>query len=322
MENAKASNTADRELVMQRTINAPKELVYQMWTTPEHIVKWWGPYGFSNTIEEMDVRAGGIWRYNMIAADGTVFPNKILYEEVVPNERLVYLHGGEEGYSDISFHVTVIFEAVEGQTRVTMKMVFASAAEKKRILEVSNGVEGNRQLMNRLEYLLAFKTADSVFTISRVFDAPVEQLYQVHSEAEHLAKWWGPKEATTHVKDFRFTPGGIFHYSMEAEDGRKMWGRLVYKDIVPQERIVLINSFSDEVGGITKAPMMGDWPLETLCAMSFEDVGGKTKLTVQAVPIKATDAQHKAFVAGHESMNQGYGGMYEELTAYLEQLNN
>lgn len=66
-----------------------------MWTDPKHIA-WWGPNGFTNTIHEMNVKPGGVWRFIMHGPDGTDYPNKILFIEVVKPERLVYTHGSDE----------------------------------------------------------------------------------------------------------------------------------------------------------------------------------------------------------------------------------
>src|ERR1700752_5075895 len=105
-----ATNTADREIVLSRLLNAPRELVFAVWTDPKHIAEWWGPNGFTNTIHEMEVKPGGVWLLTMHGPDGTDYPNKIVYEEIVKPEKLVYSHGsGMEG--DPGFHVTITFEA-------------------------------------------------------------------------------------------------------------------------------------------------------------------------------------------------------------------
>ena len=91
------SKTEDREIVLSRLIDAPRELVFNAWTDPKHIGHWWGPRGFSVTTHEMDVRAGGTWRFIMHGPEGRDYPNKIIYLEVAKPEGLVYRHSGEEG---------------------------------------------------------------------------------------------------------------------------------------------------------------------------------------------------------------------------------
>src|SRR5262245_13248260 len=123
---AQANNatTVDREIVLSRLFNAPRELVWSVWTDPNHVSKWWGPRGFTTTTESMDVRPGGMWLYTMHGPDGTKYPNKIFYREIVEPERIVYDHGGGEGdLADAEFVATTTFEAQGGKTKVTMRSV-------------------------------------------------------------------------------------------------------------------------------------------------------------------------------------------------------
>ncbi len=95
---------SDREIVMTRVFDAPREVVFEMWTDPKHLVHWWGPRGFTTTIQEMDVRPGGLWRKIMHGPDGANYPNHSVFLEVVKPERLVYKHGGhKEGGSSVVF---------------------------------------------------------------------------------------------------------------------------------------------------------------------------------------------------------------------------
>src|SRR5271156_6753607 len=87
-------DTGDREIVITRIVDAPRELVWEAWTDPKHVAQWWGPRGFSTTIEEMDVRPGGVWRHTMHGPDGTNYPNKSVFTEVVKHERIAFSHGG------------------------------------------------------------------------------------------------------------------------------------------------------------------------------------------------------------------------------------
>src|SRR5580704_7290369 len=92
--NTSVENTSDREIVVSRVFDAPRQLVWKAWTDPTQIVKWWGPNGFTTTIEEMDVRPGGSWKLIMHSPDGKDFPNRSVFLEVVEPERIVYSHGG------------------------------------------------------------------------------------------------------------------------------------------------------------------------------------------------------------------------------------
>jgi len=92
-----AAKAAEREIVMTRVFDAPRELVFQAWTDPMHVAQWWGPEGFSTTIHEMDVRPGGVWRLTMHGPDGRDYKNKMVFLEVARPERLVYKARSRKG---------------------------------------------------------------------------------------------------------------------------------------------------------------------------------------------------------------------------------
>ena len=126
-----------------------RELVFQAWTDPEHIVQWWGPDGFRTTIHEMDVRPGGVWRFVMHGPDGTDYKNEVQYLEIVRPERLVYLH-----VSTPKFQMTVTFEDRAGKTELTMRMRFDSAQQRETVARQFGAVEGAKQTLGRLaDYL-------------------------------------------------------------------------------------------------------------------------------------------------------------------------
>lgn len=149
------SNTADREIVITRDFDAPRALVFEAWTQPQHIVQWWGPTGFTNTDLGMDVRPGGSWRFVMHGPDGTDYPNKILYHEVVRPERLVYDHSDDVDAGGIHFQVTVSFTEHAGKTRLTMRMLFDSQAIRDQVVRDVGAIEGANQTLDRLAEHLA-----------------------------------------------------------------------------------------------------------------------------------------------------------------------
>lgn len=143
-------NTADREIVTARVVDAPRERVWTAWTDREQVAQWSGPNGFTNTIHEMELRPGGVWRFVMHGPDGTDYKNTNIYEEIVEPERLVYLH--ETGPR---FRATATFEEQNGRTTVTTRMVFPTAEERDRTVKVFGAVEGARQMLGRLAEHLA-----------------------------------------------------------------------------------------------------------------------------------------------------------------------
>jgi len=154
------TNTQDREIIITRLINAPRELVFQAWTDVKHLEKWWGPNGFSTTTKEFVFKPGGEWFHTMHGPDGTDYPNEIFYEVIIPPERIEYSHGGGDdvGVNDAQFHVTVTFDDENGKTRVTMKSVFQTAKQLNYVVEKYHAIEGGEQHLSRLdEYVTAHK---------------------------------------------------------------------------------------------------------------------------------------------------------------------
>lgn len=149
---ATASENSDREIVVSRTFDAPRELVWQAMTDPHHVVHWWGPRGFTTTIEQMDVCPGGVWKQTLHGPDGANYPNKSIFKEVVPPERIVYSHGGgREGGPGSSFVATWTFEVVSPrQTKVTMRLVFGSAEARDFVVKEFSALEGGKQTLERL----------------------------------------------------------------------------------------------------------------------------------------------------------------------------
>ena len=155
--------------------------------------------------------------------------------------------------------------------------------------------------------------------ITREFNAPRELVFKMWTEAEHLAKWWGPKGFTIKVSKLDVAPGGIFLYCMAGE-GFEMWGKFVYLEVMPPERLIFISSFSDKDGNITRAPFSATWPLEVMNTLTLTELDGKTTLTIEGGPHNATDEEMDTFRAGIPSMNQGFGGTFDQLDGYLATL--
>lgn len=159
--------------------------------------------------------------------------------------------------------------------------------------------------------------AHKPFVISRTFNASREAVFDAFTRPEAINRWWGPKGFTVITSNMDLRPGGRYHYGMRAPNGMEMWGKSVYREIVRPERLVFVNSFSDADGGISRHPMSPDWPLELFSTLIFEDVGGRTKLTITWVPINPTEKERVTFDGGHDSMKQGWTGTLDQLEGYL-----
>ncbi len=149
MENAKNS-THDRELLLSRTLNAPVALVWEVWTQAEHIVNWWGPDGFTNTINRMDFTPGGEWDLIMHGPDGTDYKNKSIFREIIRHKKIVYEH-----VSAPRFTATISFEEQGEQTFITWHMLFESAEEFIRTVKTFKADEGLKQNLEKLGRYLA-----------------------------------------------------------------------------------------------------------------------------------------------------------------------
>lgn len=320
-----ARDTADREIVITRMIDAPRDLVFEVWTDAKHLAAWWGPTGFTTTTSAFDMRPGGVWRFVMHGPNGRDYQNRITYDEIVRPERIVYRHGGSDDVEPVQFQTTVTFEDIAGKTKLTMRALFPSAAERDRVVKEYGAVEGGEQTIGRLADYVAemaaegrsARAAGEDFVISRVFDASRDLVWQAWTEAKHLAQWWGPKGCTIRVVKLDFRPGGIFHYAMQWQSGHDMWGRFIYREIAAPERLVFVNSFSDADGGITRAPFKDTFPLEIANTLTLSEQDGKTTLTLRGGPINATEEERKTFIGMFGSMQQGFGGTFDQLAAYL-----
>ena len=298
-----------RTISATRVFDAPRELVFDAFTDAKHISNWWGPRGFTTTTHEMDVRPGGTWRFVMHGPDGTDYDNEIVYLEVVRPERLVYTHGPAP-----IFDVTITFKEEGRKTRMTMHSIFASAEMRDQVAEESGAIGGMHQMLDRLEEKLGEKNA---FVISRAFDAPRDLVFRVWTQCEHLEHWWGPKGATvTHCTN-NPRPGGKMHYAMRMPDGTAVWGRWVYRELAPPERLVFISSFADPEGGLARHPFSEEWPLQLLTTVTFDEQDGGTLVTVLWSPYDANDRERATFDANHASMRGGWGGTFDALGGYL-----
>jgi uncharacterized protein YndB with AHSA1/START domain len=156
--------------------------------------------------------------------------------------------------------------------------------------------------------------------ISRTFGVSRDTLWKCFTDPECMRQWWGPKGVTIIASKMDLRSGGAYHYGMRTPDGKEMWGKFVYREIAPPERLVFVNSFSDEQGGLTRHPLAPSWPIEMLSTFSFVEAGGRTTFTVTWMPLNPTPEERATFDGGHDSMKQGWTGTMEQLAAYLAKL--
>ncbi|RNB77318.1 SRPBCC family protein [Brevibacillus panacihumi] len=150
--NNNAAQVGEREIVITRVFEAPRDLVFDAWTKEEHLSKWWGPQGFTTTIQKFEMKPGGTWQFIMHSPDGVDFPNTNIFVEVVKPERIVIKH-------DVFPHflATTVFEDLNGMTKLTYRTVFE---ETDAVFDKvkTYAVPGAEQTMDRLEEHLASMT--------------------------------------------------------------------------------------------------------------------------------------------------------------------
>jgi uncharacterized protein YndB with AHSA1/START domain len=143
------NNTSDRELLITRILDAPVELVWEVWTSPEHLALWWGPNGFTNTIQEMDLQPGGEWNLVMHGPDGTDYKNKSIFKEIIPFKKIVYEH-----ITGPKFVATITFESQGEQTNLSWHMLFDTVEEFIQTVKTFKADEGLKQNIEKLQVYL------------------------------------------------------------------------------------------------------------------------------------------------------------------------
>jgi uncharacterized protein YndB with AHSA1/START domain len=143
----------DREIVTRRVIEAPRQLVFRAWTEPRRLARWFGPHGFTTTTHSFEFRPGGVWDFEMHGPDGTTYPNRIEWGEIVPPERIAFRQGGRADDPD-AFETTVTFAEHAGATEITLRALLNSKAQRDYLAEHYGAVEGGRETLERLEAYL------------------------------------------------------------------------------------------------------------------------------------------------------------------------
>lgn len=305
-----------RTIVTTRVIEAPRELVFDAFSDPAHLARWWGPNGFSTTTSRFDFKPGGEWRFVMHGPDGRDYQNRITFDEIVRPERIAYRHGGGDDAEPIHFQNVITFEDLGGRTRITMNALFPSKEARDFVIRDHQADEGGRQTLGRLAQFVE----GDLLIITRTLNASRDLVWQLWTDAVHLSQWWGPKGFIWIQGTVDLRPGGLFHYGMKGPNGQEMWGRFAFHAVVAPERLEFVNSFSDKDGGIIRAPFAADWPLEIYNTLTLTEENGKTVLTLRGAPINATETECERFRLMKPSLNQGFAGTFEQLEAYLAQL--
>jgi uncharacterized protein YndB with AHSA1/START domain len=156
---------SNNQLAITRILNAPRELVWEVWTKPEHIAKWWGPNGFTNTIHNMDVRPGGEWNFIMHGSDGRDYNNKIVFNKIVKPELITYTHMVYP-----RFEVVVTFKKYGAKTKLNMVMTFSSEADYRFAMDQVGAEKGLIQTIGRLKVFVENMYGDNSAIMHTIYN--------------------------------------------------------------------------------------------------------------------------------------------------------
>ncbi len=155
------------------------------------------------------------------------------------------------------------------------------------------------------------------FTMSHLFKAPRQKVWDAWANPGTLTQWFGPKGSTMTIVSADIRPGGAVHSHMDFPGGSRIWAKFVYREVSPPSRLVWEHSFSDEQANIADSPFGGPWPKVLLNSVTFEDEGEHTRARLTSTPLDASDEEATEFGKAIGSMNGGWGGSFEVLKELL-----
>jgi uncharacterized protein YndB with AHSA1/START domain len=308
-----------QEVLVTSIYNAPRELVYKTVTDPLLVPKWWGPSWMKTTVYKMNVMPGGIWRFLQQDKEGKEYGFHGVYHDVVAPERLVYTTEFEGLPGHVSLHTDQYTER-EGITICTALTVFQSLEDRDQMLQWGME-EGTIETTARLNDLLAkiniqprkemrmeqHEKNEQCITITRIFDAPRERVWERWTEPGQFMCWWGPKDFTSPYAKFDLRPGGKYLSCMRGPDGKEYWDTGTYEEIIEPHRIVYTNSFADEHGNVVPASYYGmgsDKPMEMEVELTLEDLDGKTRMTLELCGLAAGEMIEQARAGWDQSFDK------------------
>jgi len=309
---------SSNELRLTRVYDAPVRAVWDAWTIPEQVEKWWGPRGFTLTTHHKDLRVGGNWRYTMHGPDGVDYPNIATYFVVEPYKKLIYDHGATDERPAL-FRVTATFTEGRGQTTLELSFALSSpeaAAEMAKFIKRAGGEATWDRLAEHLEHRQSGK---QLFVINRSFDAPIARVFEAWSSSEQLAKWLAPAGSKLRFLRAEIAAGKSTLFVIEGEQ-YSMRVRTEYLTLEPPRLIVYTQQFVDERELLAPAPGAESWPpaLRTTVLLT-EETPERTRVTLTSEPHGGTTAAElEAFVGERAGMTRGWTGSLDALETLLD----
>jgi uncharacterized protein YndB with AHSA1/START domain len=275
------SVAAAPDLVISRLFHAPRPLVWQAWTDPAHIVKWWGPHRFGTPRAEIDVRPGGAIRFDMRGPSGRVYPSVGTVKEVVEHERLAVVTSLlQDGEAIADVLQVVTFEEHRDGTRVTLNATVLRKTDAA-TGPLSGMREGWSQSLDRLASYATTTASERDMVVTRRFHAPIDLVWDAWTSPAHLEAWWGPTGFRTTTTHFDLSAGGQWVYTMHGPDGTDYPSVMAFREIVHGRRLAYSQS-----GGRTGGPVLR---FEATIVFERDEVG--TRVTLHAVFASAAERQ-------------------------------
>ena len=313
-----SANSKPNEIAITRIYDAPVEAVWDAWTDPDQVALWWGPRGFTLTTHSKDLRPGGHWTYTMHGPDGTDYPNKTIYHEVEEHVKLVCDHGGNDDRPPL-FRVTVLFSEIEGRTKMDMTMALETQEAAEQTREFIKKANGYSTWDRLAEYLAKESSGKEQFVINRSFDAPLELMFEMWTNPEHIAQWLAPTGFTMEFLQSKSPAEGSTFYFMTNGNGVDFYGKKRILEMRKPDRVVYTQQFCDKDENISRHPLAPTWPETMLTAVELSAEGqNRTRVTVTwEVYGAATKEELETFILSRAGMNQGWTGSFNKLDDYL-----
>ncbi len=313
------SRNKPNEIYLTRLYDADVKTVWDAWTDPKQVAKWWGPRGFTLTTHSKDLRPGGHWSYTMHGPDGKDWENKTIYHEVEKYSRLVYDHGGNDDRPPL-FRVTVTFQDVKGKTLMEMAMAFENPEVAKQMAGFIKQAGGNSTWDRLAEFLTHEVSGKETFVINRTFRAPIETLYDLWTKPEHVTHWLAPTGVEMEFVRADIRPGGKSFFRMfDAGQTFEFFGLIEYVEMSRPLKLVYQQQFADASGKVSRHPHAPTWPETMLTTVAFASEGpNETRVTVNwEISGTATREELEAFIQERGGMTQGWTGSFDKLEEYL-----
>lgn len=295
--------------VIERTFNAPAALVWRALTNKEDMARWYFDLpGFK-------AEAGCEFEF-VVQHEGNTYHHLCKVTEVIPQTKISYTwrYKGYEGDSLVTFE---LFDE-GGKTKLKLTHSGLETFPKLPQFARKNFVGGWTHLVGTSLPNFLSETLAKPFVMTREFNAPRELVWKAWTEREHMTQWFGPKGFTISTANMDFRAGGSFHYCIKNPQGMEMWGKFVYCEITPPERLTWEFSFSDKDGGSIRHPFSKDpWPLSMMNEALFSESGGKTTITLKSYPLDATAEERASFERARGGMTQGWTGTFAQLDEFL-----